>query len=251
LYAILTNLIKNAIKYTLKGSIEFGFKLPGNENALFVKDTGIGIPKDRQHAIFDRFVQADIEDKKAMEGAGLGLAISTAYAGMIGGTIRVESEPGEGSTFWLNLPIKKGFENSTSEIIVNEINHKKPQTMKDLTLLIAEDEITSDMFLTAILKAEFKQILHAKTGTETVETFRKNPDIALILMDIKMPLMNGYDATRIIRSFNQDVVIIAQTAYALSGDREKALEAGCNDYIKKPIKKDALFALIEKHLNKM
>jgi len=263
LYAILTNLIKNAIKYTPKGSIEFGFVSTSSttqtqgkmlsepaEIQFFVKDTGIGIPKDRQQAIFDRFVQADIEDKQAMEGAGLGLAISTAYAAMIGGTIRVESEPGEGSTFWFTLPIKKGFENLTSEITKNEIDNNNPQTMKDLTLLIAEDEITSDMFLTAILKAEFKQILHAKTGTETVEIFRKNPDIALILMDIKMPLMNGYDATRIIRSFNQDVVIIAQTAYALSGDREKAIEAGCNDYIKKPIKKDLLFSLIQKHLNK-
>jgi len=247
LYAILTNLIKNAIKYTLKGSIEFGFEQSGNEIAFFVKDTGIGIPKERQKAIFDRFVQADIEDEQAMEGAGLGLAISTAYAGMIGGTLRVESEPGEGSTFWLTLPIKKGIENLTSEIITDEVDNKKPLATKDFTLLIAEDEITSDMFLTAILKAEFKQILHAKTGTEAVETFRKNPDIDLILMDIKMPLMNGHDAARIIRSLNKDVVIIAQTANALSGDREKAIEAGCNDYIAKPIKVDALRKLLRKH----
>jgi CheY-like chemotaxis protein len=122
--------------------------------------------------------------------------------------------------------------------------------LKDFTVLIAEDEFTSDLYLTEIMKAEFKEILHADTGTETVEIIRKNQHIKFILMDIKMPLMNGYDATRMIRTFNKDVIIIAQTAYALSGDREKALEAGCNDYISKPVKKDLLFSILRHYLTK-
>jgi PAS domain S-box-containing protein len=254
LYAILTNLVKNAIKYTPKGNIEFGYEIVGVTGRLplqfYVKDTGIGIPKDRQQAIFDRFVQADIEDIKAMEGAGLGLAISKAYAEMIGGNIWVESEPEKGSTFWLTIPLQQRAAVTPAKVVAGSPEKESPQTLNDLTVLIAEDEATSDLFLTHILKATFRNILHATTGTETVETIRKNPNIDLILMDIKMPLMNGYEATKIIRSFNKDVVIIAQTAYALSGDREKALEAGCNDYIAKPIKKDLLFSILRHYLTK-
>jgi CheY-like chemotaxis protein len=120
--------------------------------------------------------------------------------------------------------------------------------MKNFTILIAEDEATSDFYLTEILKTECKLLLHAATGTEAVEACRKNPGINLVLMDLKMPLMNGYDATRMIRSFNTDIIIVAQTAYALSGDREKALKAGCNDYLSKPVVKSELFEILERNL---
>jgi PAS domain S-box-containing protein len=268
-YAILTNLIKNAIKYTQQGSIEFGYVSTGSttqtpdkmasevgewsrtpELQFYVKDTGIGIPKNRQHAIFDRFVQADIEDRKALEGAGLGLAISNAYAKMLGGNIRVESEPGQGSTFLLNLPLQQIPENISDGDIKNEVEKQSPQIKKDFTILIAEDEATSDFYLTEILKTECQQILHAANGAEAVEACRKNPGIDLVLMDIKMPIINGYDASRMIKSINKDIVIVAQTAYALSGDREKALEAGCNDYISKPVKKDLLFSILRPYLTK-
>jgi two-component system sensor histidine kinase EvgS len=260
LYAILTNLLKNAIKYTPKGTIEFGYNVVGTTGRLpqqtglstiqfYVKDTGIGIPKDRQHAIFDRFVQADIEDTKAMQGAGIGLAISKAYAGLLGGNIRVESQHQQGSTFWLTIPLKNGADNKPASGVADNPVKKSPPLHNDLTILIAEDEASSDLFLTKILTTECKQIVHAATGTEAVDACRKNPAIGLVLMDIKMPLMNGYEATRIIRSFNKNVVIIAQTAYALSGDREKALAAGCNDYIAKPIKVNELRMLLAKHMN--
>jgi hypothetical protein len=254
LYAILANLLKNAIKYTHRGSVEFGYDIVGEQGheplqlAFYVKDTGIGIPKDRIHAIFDRFVQADIEDTKAMQGAGLGLSISKAYATMLGGEISVESEPEQGSVFWLKIPLKYGDDKASGEDNKIIFADEPSQILKNLTVLIAEDEATSEFYLSEIMKPLCRRILHAATGTEAVETFRKNPDIDLILMDIKMPLMNGYDATRIIRSLNKDVVIIAQTANAFSGDREKALEAGCNAYLAKPIRKNELFALVQSHL---
>jgi two-component system sensor histidine kinase EvgS len=249
LYAILANLLKNAKKYTHHGSVEFGFSLVDSSVVFYVKDTGIGIPKDRIHAIFDRFVQADIEDTKALQGAGLGLSISKAYATMLGGEISVESEIEQGSVFWIKIPLKYGDDKASGNDNRIIFTDESSQILKNLTVLIAEDETNSEFYLTEILKPLCRKIHHAATGTEAVETYRKNPDIDLILMDIKMPLMNGYEATRLIRTFNKDVIIIAQTAYALSGDREKALAAGCNDYIAKPIKVNELRMLLAKHMN--
>ncbi len=258
-YAILTNLIKNAIKFTSKGTIEFGY-LPGSVKTVhapslhpapslltfFVKDTGIGIPADRRTAIFDRFIQADIGDKRAFQGAGLGLSISKAYIEMLGGRIWVDSVEGKGSCFYFTLP----YNNEPAES-----EHEKDGVSEDdsiaqiskLNILIAEDDETSELLITLGLKKYCKKILAVKTGIEALEICRNNPDIDLILMDIKMPEMDGYEATRQIRKFNNDVVIIAQTAYALIGDREKALAAGCNDYISKPFGSGLLSTIIKKH----
>ncbi|MBC8319345.1 MAG: response regulator [Bacteroidetes bacterium] len=243
LTGILTNLIKNAIKYSHEGSIDFGYEKKGTHLEFYVKDTGIGIPKDRQVAIFDRFVQADIEEVKVYEGSGLGLSISLAYAEMLGGNIRVESVENEGSQFYFTIP----YISDTQELIESE-NEVSPEELADsvsnLKILIAEDEEVADRFLSIILNDISSEILHAKTGLETLELTKKNPDIDLILMDIKMPIMSGHEVTRKIREFNKDVIIIAQTAYALAGDREKSIDAGCNDYISKPIDKDELMEMI-------
>ena len=256
LFVILTNLVKNAIKYSNKGSIEIGYVLKMGEESVnhsqnkelefYIKDTGIGIPKDRQEAIFERFIQADIEDSMARQGAGLGLSITKAYIEMLGGKIWVESEEGIGSTFYFTLPysVELKEDNSTKEIEVadNIENH-----IKKIKVLIAEDDETSEMLLSINVSEFSNEILTASTGTEVVEICRNNPDIDLILMDIQMPEMNGYEATRQIRKFNKNVVIIAQTAYGLTGDREKSLDAGCNDYLPKPINKLDLDSLIRKH----
>jgi signal transduction histidine kinase/CheY-like chemotaxis protein len=251
IYAILINLIKNAIKFTNDGSIEFGYnKKTDSESAeleFFVKDTGIGIPKNWQQAIFDRFVQADLSLSKKYEGSGLGLSISKAYIEMLGGKIWVESIEGEGSVFYFTIP----YSTSKSETTKNneaELDTKSEHEVKKLKILIAEDEEFADLYLTKLLKDYYKKAFHAKTGIEAVDISRNNPDIDLILMDIKMPEMNGYEATRKIREFNKNVIIIAQTAYALTGNRDKAIKAGCNDYIPKPIEKDKLKKIIEKHL---
>jgi signal transduction histidine kinase/ActR/RegA family two-component response regulator len=250
LYAILINLVKNAVKYTDKGSIEFGYNkiLDSGQPVVefFVKDTGVGIPEDRHKAIFERFIQADINDLHAFQGAGLGLSISHAYVELLSGKIRLESEPGKGTVFYFTIPY-----NSVSKVEFNiekVVSHGTAEnSFNNLKILIAEDDNASEMLIAREVKKYSRELLTVKTGREAVETSRNNPDIDMILMDIKMPGMNGYDATREIRRFNKDVIIIAQTAFALSGDQEKSLEAGCNEYISKPINNSVLRALIEKH----
>jgi PAS domain S-box-containing protein len=255
-FAILTNLVKNAIKYTNKGSIEFGYNVVETLHAtslyatsiqFYVKDTGIGIPNDRQDAIFERFIQADIEDKNALQGAGLGLAISKTYVEMLGGKIWVESNIGKGSLFYFTLPCNMEI---TEDIITRNILsvNKSVNLQKEIKILIVEDNDISMNYIEIVSNMFSKVILKATTGVEAVETFRNNQDIDLILMDMKMPVMDGYEATRQIRQYNKEVIIIAQTAFAMVGDKEKALAAGCNDYISKPIIKEKLAALVQLHI---
>jgi len=263
-YAILTNLVKNAIKYTDKGTIEFGYILKpieqstatdtiSNELEFYVKDTGIGIPQNRQKAIFDRFIQADIADTRAFQGAGLGLSIARAYVEMLGGRIWVESGEASlhdgkagGSTFCFTIPYNpvKKAESAGSAFIANERTTDQDRKLK---VLVVEDDEISVMLLMVMLKAFSRKTLIADTGAEAIEICRNNPDIDLVLMDIKMPVMDGYEATRQIRQFNKEVIVIAQTAYGLSGDEEKALAAGCNNYVSKPLDIAEVKSLIQKH----
>ena len=253
IYAVLTNLVKNAIKYSDEGTIEFGYDKKGDYLEFYVKDTGIGIPKHRQEAIFNRFIQADSENKMAKQGSGLGLSISKAYVEMLGGKIWVESEEGKGSIFFFTLPHhiesaeKIDIQNKVASSMVS--NMTAPQ-ISELKVLIAEDDEISNSFISIILDPLCREIITTKNGAEAIEMCRNNPDIDLILMDIQMPVIDGYLATKQIRQFNKEVIIFAQTAFGLSDDSEKAIEAGCNDYIAKPIKKDKLNALIQKYFKK-
>jgi PAS domain S-box-containing protein len=277
IYAILTNLVKNAIKYSDSGSIELGYVLKPSvsmptaevcttvkhrgraissllsahepvELEFYVKDTGIGIPENRQKAIFDRFIQADIADVRAFQGAGLGLSISRAYVEMLGGTIRVVSTPGKGAVFYFTLPCNPEPKNESSlPIGVSSLETAAP--MRTLKILIAEDDEISEKLLSSAVKPFSNQILCVGSGLEAVEICRLNTDIDLVLMDIKMPGIDGYEATRQIRQFNTRTVIIAQTAYGVIDDREMALRAGCNDYISKPVNISFLKKLIYKHID--
>jgi PAS domain S-box-containing protein len=251
-YAILANLVKNSIKYTEEGSIELGYNLkrdtyPG-ELEFYVKDTGIGIPKERQEAIFDRFIQADITNEKAHQGAGLGLAITKAYVEMLGGKIWVESEEDKGSTFYFTLPYKTEPAAETKDHQLQPSG--KYDDVRKLKILIAEDDEVSEMLLYESVIMFAKETLKARTGGEAVEACRDNPDIDLIMMDIRMPEMSGYKATQQIREFNKNVIIIAQTAYGQTGDRERSIESGCNDYLAKPVNENELHAMILKYFGK-
>jgi PAS domain S-box-containing protein len=244
-HAILSNLIKNAIKYSKKGRINIGFTLEDNYFKFYVKDQGIGIPKNRQKAIFERFVQADIEDRAVYEGSGLGLSIASGYIELMGGEIWVESELGKGSAFYFTLARNNDDFKKEKRNKKIKLRKSKIKINKKLKVLIVEDEEVSDLFITIILRDLNCDILHARNGKVAISILRENPDTDIVLMDIKMPVMDGYEATRRMRKFNKNVKIIAQTAYALSGDREKAIAAGCNDYITKPIDKDKFIVMIE------
>ncbi len=243
--ATLTKLINNSIKYSNKGSINFGYVKKENYLEFYVEDTGIGIPKERQKAIFDRFVQAELQEIKVWEGSGLGLSISKAYIEMLGGKIWLESNVGSGTKFYFTIPYI-----TDNEALANNSATRSKKKSKNypnkLKILIVEDTEIANKFLSIVLKKISSEILHAKTGKEAIVICQQNNDIDLVLMDIRMPEMNGYDATYEIRKFNKDVKIIAQTAYALEGDREKAIDSGCDDYISKPINVSRLMEIIDK-----
>lgn len=260
IYSILINLLKNSLKFTDHGSIEIGCSLKqasspeqsGNFGYLefYVKDTGIGIPYNRQEAIFERFIQSDIADARAFQGAGLGLSISKSYVEILGGRLWVESSVGKGSTFWFTIPYNPHIV-SVSEGMATRSDTDRLTRDKKLKILIVEDDETSQLLLKMEVEAYKKVILLAKNGIEAIELCRSNPDLDLVLMDIKLPVMDGYEATRQIRLFNQKVVILAQTAAdSLSGGRIKALEAGCNDYLCKPFSVYQLYSMINFYFNK-
>ncbi|MEI6378788.1 MAG: PAS domain S-box protein [Candidatus Falkowbacteria bacterium] len=250
--AILLNLIKNAIKNCDEGLIEFGCakKIDAENKSeyleFFIKDSGIGIPEDMITAIFDRFIQVD--NSRATQGTGLGLSICQAYVKMLGGEIWVESEIDKGSTFYFTIPFipkpdtKEAKSNLQASASSDLINSK-------LLVLIAEDDKASKKLLEKAINKFIPNanIIFAFDGKEAVEIFQANQDINLILMDIKLPKLDGYSAIRQIRSISHEVIIITQTAHALSGDKEKALEAGSNDYIQKPIDWRILESLLKKY----
>ncbi|MGM0620923.1 MAG: PAS domain S-box protein, partial [Bacteroidota bacterium] len=240
--SILSNLIKNAIKFTEQGTIEFGCKLQGNKLHFFVKDTGVGISDDRIQAIFNRFEQAEMGINRGHEGTGLGLSISKAYAEMLGGDIWVESQKEKGSIFYFNIDFvpaeKRDEETDIKPLATTE------KSQNEATILVAEDDEISFTLLEIMLSKENFKLIRANNGNEAVEMVRKNPEIDLVIMDVKMPEKDGLEATREIREFNKKIPVIAQTAYALSGDKEKALEAGCNDYISKPLQRNDLLNML-------
>ena len=251
-YGILTNLVRNAIKFTFDGSIEFGYVLKSDsepaELEFFVKDTGVGIPDNQKELIFERFRQGSESHSRGYEGSGLGLSISKSYVEMLGGKIWMESDEGRGSIFYFSIPYNSVSEEKENEFPAGSEENKEIER-KNLKILIVEDDEISYSLLSKTLQKISKELLHAITGVEAIEACRMHPDIDLVLMDIRMPKMDGNEATRQIRQFNKDLIIIAQTAYAFEGDREKAIVAGCNDYITKPINKTLLLDLIKKHIN--
>ena len=239
---VLSNLIKNALKFTPSGQIVLGYRVNKGSIIFYVQDTGIGISLEFHKKIFERFLQGGQHSENASEGSGLGLSISKAFIEMMGGNIWVESEPGKGSTFCFSLPYNNVFDHSKDEIF--EPQHAD-KILSDLVILIAEDDDTSYEYLVRIFKRYRVKTLRASTGNEVVNLVNSNPEIGLILMDIKMPVMNGLDATRIIKQHRPRLPVIAQTAYAQAHDSRYAFEAGCDDYIAKPINQDHLLTKIK------
>lgn len=243
---VLINLVGNAIKFTEKGFVEFGYSLKDYDLEFYVRDSGIGISKEKLKVIFDRFTQADDSLTRKFGGSGLGLTISKGLIELLGGRLWASSVPGEGSTFYFTIPYQAATEDENQE--------NKPQTPKSeynwtgRTFLIVEDDKVSFKFLEGVFKKTGVTILHADNGLKAIDFCRSHPELDIVLMDIQLPEMSGLDATRVITSFRKDLPIIAQTANAMSEDKEKCLEVGCIDYVSKPINIHLLFNKIDKYL---
>ncbi|MBN2595216.1 MAG: response regulator [Marinifilaceae bacterium] len=232
-----SKLVSNAVKFTTKGSITLGFELINNEIEIFVKDTGIGIEKDSQNIIYKSFMQENISDTRGHEGSGLGLSISKGIIQLLGGKIRLESTKDIGTTVFLSIPN-----------IAPAVSSKPIKENKTSFILIAEDDDSCYYFEEILLKNGNK-ILRACNGQKAVDLCKIHPDITLVLMDIKMPVMDGIEATHLIKSFRKDLPIVAVTAHEQNEDAFKIKEAGCDEYISKPIKKAKLLSLIQKYSN--
>lgn len=233
---LIINLVTNAIKFTTQGYIRFGYERQNEELYFYVTDTGCGIPKEKQESIFGRFVKLN----SFAQGTGLGLSICQTLINLMGGRIGVESEEGQGSTFWFTLPYKPAL-TTTEKAPKKEFQPISIEKDK-LTILIAEDNESNYKLFESILKYDY-HLIHAWDGQEAVNIFKElNPQI--ILMDINMPVMNGYEATKEIRKYSAKVPIIAITAFAYASDEQRVMESGFDGYMPKPINARQLKAQI-------
>jgi signal transduction histidine kinase/CheY-like chemotaxis protein len=245
LQSILYNLTDNAIKYTKSGGVELGVYLHDNDIVFYVQDTGIGIAENQLDIIFQRFEHGEGHKEKAREGSGLGLAVAKAYVQALGGKIWVQSELGVGSTFYVKIPFV-----TLSKAIGKTPwpEHEEPLIIPEKTILIVEDQIINYYVLELMLRENKCKVLLAKSGEEAVSITKSNDNISLILMDVKMGGIDGYQATRLIRQFNTTVPIIAQTAHVYTQDKEKAINSGCDDFIAKPIHRGILQRMLRRYL---
>ena len=242
---IMDNLLNNAIKFTDEGIIEFGYNLKDEGTLVFfVKDTGIGIPSDKKDQVFERFRQVDDSSNRAYEGTGLGLTITKSLVELLGGEMWIDSTEGEGSVFYFTLPYKAQNTAKKEETEKNEAEYN----WQDKTVLVVEDDPTSLEYLKEVIEPKGAELILKQTGEEGYQAFRDNTDIDLILMDIRLPDISGMEIIKRIRETNNEVKIIAQTAYAMGEDRKLCLQAGADDYIAKPIKISDLLSIINKYV---
>ncbi len=240
---VMNNLIDNAIKFTDRGSIRFGVSnVWNNTMEFYIQDSGIGIAEETQHIIFERFSKIDRSYTKEYNGTGLGLAISKSLVEMFGGEIRVVSYPGKGSTFYFTHPLPQKAEKVVEK--TNPTKHQTTYNWKGKTIMIAEDVDQNYKFLEFTLQPTQVSLIWARNGKEALDFVKEGVDVNLILMDIRMPVMNGIDAAKEILKI-RELPIIAQTAYSLGEEREDALKAGCSHYLTKPINSNELLNLID------
>jgi CheY-like chemotaxis protein len=243
---IFSNLLNNAIKFTSSGFIRFGYELRGQKELLFyVEDTGIGIPEKAQPWIFERFRQADESINRSFGGTGLGLAITRQLVEKQGGKIWFRSQEGEGTCFYFTLPYEPAGnppEDQKNQTISKHYN------WKGHTLLVVEDDPASQHLITEILEQTRARVVMAGDGREALRALENGHSISLILMDLQLPDQSGLDLTRRIKKHHPQMPVIAQTAYAMRQDKQKSLEAGCDDYISKPLKTNQLLNKIDRFL---
>jgi len=246
---ILTNLVHNAIKYTESGKIYIGCIQEEENLKFYVRDSGEGIKPEHLDEIFDRFRKIETDrSKKIQPGTGIGLPISKNLAELLGGKMSVTSVYGKGSEFYFTIPFELIRIDKPVKIEKKTFGETDNIDLSGKIILIAEDENANYFFLSKVMERTNATVLRARNGQEAVDLFSANPEIEFVLMDILMPVMNGYQATAIIKAKNPDIPVIAQTALAMEGDAERVLSSGCDDYISKPIRMNVLFDILHKYL---
>lgn len=242
------NLVSNALKFTEKGHVKFGYKLENKSVKCWVEDTGIGIDKSTTEAIFERYRQADPTIKKSFGGTGLGLAISKGYAQLLGGELWVESELGKGSTFYFTFPYQhtEPFSEISGSVLPNNIS----LDWSNRTILIAEDIEENFLYLETLIEKNKAHVLRANNGQEAVEMVKENNIIDLVLMDIKMPELNGKEAMLQIKAQFPEMPVIAQSAYGFTEEKDEAIKDGFDYYLTKPVRKDELYVIVNKFIHR-
>ncbi len=245
---IVSHLLRNAIKFTNEGSIEMGYSISSGVLNFYVKDTGIGISKEKQEDIFDRFVQEDFSISKSYEGTGLGLAIVKAYVSMLNGVIWIESEVDKGSTFYFSIPVKTVETNINVQSVPQESESQLDKALQEMTLLITDDDEYGRLYLSKLLESKCHKIYYAKSGEEAIQAYKDKGPIDLVLMDIKLPQMDGFTAAKKIKELDTNAYIVAHTGFTLGSDREKVFRECFDDYLAKPIKIKSLYLSIWKRI---
>ena len=243
----ISHLVDNAVKFTEKGSVKIGLYLSNGGYEIFVKDTGSGISAEAQNNVFEFFRQEEYASSRDYEGSGLGLTIAKGLIELMGGRIRLESEKDKGSSFYIAL-----YPEAESELITETVNEIEKDAKVDglpVVLIVENDEFNAQFLMTIMQKMSFKYLV-AVNGMEAVELCRTHSEISLVLMDIRMPVMDGLEATRKIKEFRKNLPVIGVSANAMAGDKEKSIEAGCDEYLTKPVRSGLLLSVINKHLGK-
>jgi len=232
----LRHLLDNAVKFTHQGEIRIGLEIREGDLGFFVSDTGVGIGEEARDRVFHTFVQEELSLTRGYEGSGLGLSIANGIINLLGGRIDLASEKGQGTRFTCVLPVQ----HTDKQIFAESVPSSKSLSGVKPVVLVAEDDEANQIFIRTVLTRANAELLTVSNGRDAVEQCRANPMINLVLMDLKMPEMDGYEATRLIKKFRPDLPVIAVTAFAMSGDRKRAQDAGCDDYLAKPVTREAL-----------
>ncbi len=253
---ILSNLLANALKFTESGYVEFGYSELEIDNEkhleFFVKDTGLGIQSEKLPYVFDRFSKIPASKTKLYGGTGIGLSISKSLVELLGGKIYVESEENQGTTFYFTIPVKHAEQEQIDQSVAKKnitTTVEKKYNWSRKNILIAEDEEMNYLYLQEVLKPTNAQVLWAQNGEEAIREIERNPEYDIILMDVRMPKIDGYQATQTIKHTHPEIPIIIQTAYAMPSERETGYASGCDEYIEKPVNRDLLLNLISEYLD--
>ena len=243
---VFSNLLTNSLKFVDEGYIEFGYSSISPDNIqFFVKDTGVGIGADKKEVIFDQYGQSKDTYSRNREGTGLGLAISKSFVELLGGNIWVDSELDEGSTFYFTIPLSSDLSTQKSDLFYHYLEVQNVN-WSNHTILVVDDVRQNFIYLNGLLHHTKAEILWVRNGKEAVDICRENNSINMVLMDIRMPVMDGFEASQIIKKENPNIFIVAQTAFSSHEDRKRCMDSLCDGYLTKPIDYKELFSILTK-----